>query len=362
MIDFWTTGATARVTIDTYMRRRGRAIAGHFRTRAYDEACGALRIQSGPQVFAALERASCAEREVAARIWDAHAGLAPGAARLNDPRRAQGRFDLLRTLYREGFNRFNVWRAAEYESVDRFPVFVRVEADHLGPRSPLLRTHAEIAQTLGALQRRGWRVDDLVIVEFCDTSGRDGLFRKYAAFNVGGQLLACHAMAAQDWNVKSGQVTLDKAVVEEELAFVETNPHEEALRRAFGLAGIDYGRVDYGVLDGRVQVWEINLNPTIGRLESRHHSLPPAVIALRERVKTTFHEKLRAAFAALDAPDDGREAVVVIEPALRSRLRREAVIRQPREWILRRILDGYLHPTLGRPLRTFYRSFVKRGV
>ena len=360
MIDFWTTGAAARVTIDTYRRRRGRDIASHFRTRMYDEACGAIRIQSGPQIFAALERVSDAEREVAASLWDAHLSLAPATARLNDPRRALGRFDLLRRLYLEGFNGFNVWRATEYESVDRFPVFVRVEADHRGPRSTLLRSHDEIARSLHALQRRGWRIDDLVVVEFCDTVGPGGVYRKYAAFNVGGRLLACHAMAARDWNVKSSQVRLDEDVVEEELAFVETNPHEGCLRRAFALAGVDYGRVDYGLLEGRVQVWEINLNPTIGRLQSRHPSLPPSVTALRERVKTTFHARLQAAFAALEVFDDGREALVHIEPALRSRLRREAVIRQPREWIVRRILDGYLHPTLGRPLRTFYRSLVKR--
>jgi hypothetical protein len=360
VIDFWTTGATARVTIDTYRRRRGRAIAGHFRTRAYDEAWSAVRVRSGPQIFAALERASAVEREVAARIWDAHAELAPGAARLNDPRRAPGRFDLLRTLFGAGINRFNVWRAAEYESVDRFPVFIRVEADHFGPRSRLLRSHAEIATALSNLQRRGRRIGDLIVVEFCDTSDRDGVFRKYAAFNVGGRILACHAMAAHEWSVKSGQLSLDEAVVEQELAFVETNPHEAALRRVFELAGIDYGRADYGLMDGAVQVWEINLNPTIGRLQSRHDSLPPAVTALRERVKATFHERLQAAFIALDGPDDEREALVPIAPALRSRLRREALIRQPREWAVRHIIDGYLHPSLGRPLRTFYRGFVKR--
>ena len=44
---------------------------------------------------------------------------------------------------------------------------------------------------------------------------------------------------------------------------MEENPHQDALREIFGLAGIDYGRMDYGLLDGKVQVWEINTNPTI---------------------------------------------------------------------------------------------------
>jgi hypothetical protein len=31
----------------------------------------------------------------------------------------------------------------------------------------------------------------------------------------------------------------------------------------FELAGIEYGRIDYGIKDGRIQVREINKNPTL---------------------------------------------------------------------------------------------------
>jgi hypothetical protein len=34
------------------------------------------------------------------------------------------------------------------------------------------------------------------------------------------------------------------------MEFVEGNPHEAWLRRVFAVAGTDYGRMDYGVLDG----------------------------------------------------------------------------------------------------------------
>ena len=33
------------------------------------------------------------------------------------------------------------------------------------------------------------------------------------------------------------------------------------LREIFDLAQIEYGRIDYGMLDGKVQCWEINTNP-----------------------------------------------------------------------------------------------------
>ncbi len=49
----------------------------------------------------------------------------------------------------------------------------------------------------------------------------------------------------------------------EELDYVRSNPHAEELREIFELARIDYGRIDYSVVDGCIQVWEINTNPMI---------------------------------------------------------------------------------------------------
>jgi hypothetical protein len=31
----------------------------------------------------------------------------------------------------------------------------------------------------------------------------------------------------------------------------------------FARAGLEYGRIDYGLADGRLQVWEINTGPTL---------------------------------------------------------------------------------------------------
>jgi hypothetical protein len=51
--------------------------------------------------------------------------------------------------------------------------------------------------------------------------------------------------------------------IEEHLRYVETNPHRDQLEKVFELAGIEYGRIDYCVVDGRVQTFEINTNPTV---------------------------------------------------------------------------------------------------
>jgi hypothetical protein len=76
----------------------------------------------------------------------------------------------------------------------------------------------------------------------------------------------------------------DEASAREELEYIETNPHEEILRRAFDLAGIDYGRADYGVVDGRVEIWEINTNPYLIRPEyTRQEARREALAAFSER-------------------------------------------------------------------------------
>lgn len=48
-----------------------------------------------------------------------------------------------------------------------------------------------------------------------------------------------------------------------ERQYVQTNPHESPLKEIFRLANIEYGRVDYSMYQGKIQVWEINTNPVI---------------------------------------------------------------------------------------------------
>src|SRR5690606_9525763 len=45
--------------------------------------------------------------------------------------------------------------------------------------------------------------------------------------------------------------------------YVAENPHRQQLENIFELASIEYGRIDYGLVDGAVQTFEINSNPTV---------------------------------------------------------------------------------------------------
>ena len=67
-------------------------------------------------------------------------------------------------------------------------------------------------------------------------------------------------------------------VFEEIVAEMASNPYAERLRPAFEAAGIDYGRADFGFRDGRLAVYEINTNPSIGlKGGSRHEGFNAAV-------------------------------------------------------------------------------------
>lgn len=43
--------------------------------------------------------------------------------------------------------------------------------------------------------------------------------------------------------------------------YARTNPDRERVAPLFELAKVDYGRIDFSIHQGRIQVWEINDNP-----------------------------------------------------------------------------------------------------
>ena len=170
MISYWVT-QDASGGIQAYCQNRGRAIADRFETRLYDLVEPEIRVPAGAQIFSALDRLTDCQRRIAETIWDAHAAAAPQSPRLNDPRRVLLRFPLLTTLHDQGVNAYQAFRAADLRQVVRFPVFVRHMYDHSGPRTQLLHSRREVMGALCALRLRGHRLQDLIIVEFCNTGG-----------------------------------------------------------------------------------------------------------------------------------------------------------------------------------------------
>lgn len=250
-------------TVRRFLGEWGRPLAPHVRVLAYEDLHTRRHLDFGAYVFSDLERLSPQDLEAAARVratlaerWGDRAPL------LNHPTVSLRRFELLRRLRCEGINRFEVYRATEHRLPRRYPVFLRREDDHVGPVGAAVQTKKELLERLGALRRNGHSLDRILITEFLDTADEHGIYRKYSAFIVGDRILPRHLFFSADWNVKFPD-RITPPEIREELAYLQTNPHESTLRQVFGLAGIDYGRIDYAFSDGRMQVWEINTNPWV---------------------------------------------------------------------------------------------------
>jgi Flp pilus assembly protein TadD len=92
--------------------------------------------------------------------------------------------------------------------------------------------------------------------------------------------------------VKGDQIGLaDKALLDEELSTVRENRYAGQASKVFDFANIEYGRMDFGFVEGRACVYEINTNPTI--FGPGEHSIPQRVESSRLRW-SRFLEALHA--------------------------------------------------------------------
>lgn len=268
------------------------ALARCLRVDTYQSLLVRRQAPAASYVFSDFERVPPTDMEGVLALWDTL--RASGSAHLvNDPRRVQLRFQLLRGLFEKGVNDFNVYRADEDLSLVRFPVFVRCEHDHGGPRTALLTSRKALDDALNRLRaNRAWR-SQLLVTECSADAGDDGLFRKYGALLVNGRVVPWHVIASRTWLVKGASRVLNDRIREEQCRYIAENPHADRVREAFASADIEYGRIDYGVVDGRLRVFEINTNPAIGGA-GRHRRKPD-----RRQQTDTAVSQLIEAFTAL---------------------------------------------------------------
>lgn len=97
-------------------------------------------------------------------------------------------------------------------------------------------------------------------------------------------------------------------------------------------------RIDYGLLNGKPQVWEINTNPTIIR-PAAARPLPEEQIRLRDPVRQVFFPSLQAAIEAIDRATDPSQTVRIKVAAPEARCRKAAEAAGPSE------KDGHLPRT-----------------
>jgi hypothetical protein len=287
--------------IERFLGSSGRPLASRIRPTSYAELLRARRLPGGTWIFSDVERLGPRATARAARVCDELAAR-PDVRVLNHPAGSLRRLALLRALHADGTNRFAAHPAFAVPEAARYPLFLRIENAHEGAASPLLGSPGDLARELcrwtwHPLPLRRRRARDLIAVEWLDTADPDGVYRKYSCCLLGGRVVPRHLFFARQWHVKYPAL-LDEAHLAEERAFVEANPHAEPLLALFARARIDYGRVDYAVHHGAIQVWEINTNPM---LTIRKDQQGPRVPVLEAFVRSFL-----PAFEAIDdAPAAG---------------------------------------------------------
>jgi hypothetical protein len=303
--------------LEDYLQTYGKELLGRASVLTWDQIVARQELPLGSYVFLAIDQMSPTEKEIAAQCWEKLSHARSDITLINHPSEVLLRYDLLQVCYERKRNNFRVRRAFDFLRCQQFPVFVRRENDHEASLTGLLRTREELARAIAKSLYMGYRLRDLIIVEYCNTADGTGTFRKYSSFIVGDRVLPHTLMHSENWITKSHGRLIGATTVREELEYVQKNPHAKWLEETFALARIRYGRIDYGLLDGEPQVWEINTNPTIIRPVAAG-PIPEEQRRLRDPVRQLFFPSLQAALEVIDSVVDPSD-IVRIEVSQRQR-------------------------------------------
>jgi hypothetical protein len=274
-----------------------------------------------------MDRLSTDELSRAASI-SAELAEKTGLTQLNHPTASLQRFDLLRMLHADGSNAFRVFRPDQLEDPIRYPVFIRDEAGALYREPPLLHGRPALDAAIARLD--GSDLMRPMVVEMIGTPGADGYFRKYAAFRVGDTIYGQHCAMSKSWFVKNSPEQLLPAHIEEIRTYIDTNPDADAVMQVFEKARMQYGRIDYTFVDGRLVVFEINSNPTV-------LSDPPTPFASYDpKPFADRHAEALLALPQVSAPDT-LPAIDAAHRAALATLRRQYRVRRLK-LVVRRVL------------------------
>lgn len=173
--------------------------------------------------------------------------------------------------------RVQEWTRASLASADapralaergfRWPVLVRSPGFHTGDHFEKVDAPEGLTKALADLPG-----ETLLVIEFLDTRGTDGFFRKYRAMIIDGKLHPLHVAVSQHWKVHYFSADMaDRADHRlEDEAFLRDMPATlgpyamQALEDVRTMLGLDYGGVDFALdAQGHVIVFEANTTMVI---------------------------------------------------------------------------------------------------
>lgn len=290
--------------------------AGRVACCSYRELLSLRSLPKGCYVFTDRERMDPWELRLYGALFRHINEAGPAYRAINDPAKMADRQALLRALFSAGLNDFDVYRLTERRRPRRWPVFLRREFDHKKPLTRLIRNDKEFDAALLALDRHGEPEDGVLVVEYCAEPVMGKLFRKLSAYRLGEEMVFFNTVHEENWLVKYGSLnSATDALYEEEQAMIRDNAFADELWRAFEVGHIDYGRADFGLVNGRVQIYEINTNPNTK--PGKEHPNP-----IRNKSQAMAWQRYCEALGRLDTTDpDGPDAPVFMHKDLVRRQR-----------------------------------------
>ncbi|OOZ43340.1 hypothetical protein BOW37_11450 [Solemya velum gill symbiont] len=268
MIHFVTTKLHG-YTVTNLIDRQGAELCKHWN---YENLFAQTDLPQGTWIFTDHERLFPTTLQGAAFI--AKQLQLRGDRVLNNPALVRSRYEVLRRLQEAGINRFSVYRADSNPQPRRFPVFIRNEHNHLSDGIFLIQDQEELDEELELMESKGIPLIGKLVIEYCGEEFLPETWRRFSSYCIGGKIISHHTGFDDQWIVKDGfdAEKLENHPDREELLsmernFVMQNQYDEILREVFSIARIDYGRADFSIYDGQIQVFEINTNPMHGREE-----------------------------------------------------------------------------------------------
>jgi hypothetical protein len=248
-------------------------------------------------IFCDIERLAPWETRLAAERY--RSLKKAGMRCLNHPARVMVRRELLWKLHRRKINPFNVYPADLRPQPSKFPVFVRSESEHQRVFLDLLPDQAALERQLQSLKGRGWALRHLLVVEYTATPIAPGVWQRTGTFRIGDGLSVDSFAVENHWRVANGTKGLaTEAMFQAEHDAVRSNALAEAVRSAFELAEIEYGRCDHATHQGREVIFEINTNPTINPIEGQR-------LPIREETLRLSRGRMAELLRAIDTAEGG---------------------------------------------------------
>lgn len=178
---------------------------------------------------------------------------------LNDPRKALTKLEVLQNLHKAGINQYRAYSLCDYKNIKKFPVFLKGAGNHGGPASKLLYSRKEIEAHLKSVNINP-QSHDFFLVEHLLTDQQMGYYTKFSYYKFGPHVFPRHVFFNKDWMIKVRD-RLSPSLANFEREFMLNDPHRETILQVFEECNLEYGRVDYSLLDGKPQIWKINTNP-----------------------------------------------------------------------------------------------------